>query len=147
AGSSVASTAMGFFGQTPLGLGSSGDQIFIFQAASVNVSNGAVTSPVVLSGWSNTTWLTGTTTTPAKNTSYLPAGLVNGAVTYAANFSGTPADNHYNCATTSGTKANLLAAIYNGALSSANWTTGALSFPQCSFFTVTTPTPTKTPTN
>lgn len=104
---SPATWSLGSANGTALNLSASGDQIFAFQ--------GSNTSPQFLYGAhfaSTDDWITGTSN--SANTSNLPSILESGKTAfYGGNF-----DNAYYSGITTGTRAELLAAITNA----ANWT-------------------------
>jgi hypothetical protein len=119
-------TVTNIFGNKPMKLASDYDQVFLFQAASVDSSTGAVTSPVVIAGINMTAWVTASGPVGAqegslkKGGSWLPPQLdpaQNGGVTAAlcaglGTYRGT-----YNCADTDDSPTGLR----NAVCTSANW--------------------------
>jgi hypothetical protein len=121
--SSSVGTVTNIFGNTPMKLGAAEDQIFLFQAASVDPSTGVVTSPVLITGLGMSGWITGGN--PSSKNSWLPAQLdpnQNGGVTAALGGIFNGADGTYNCINTDGTPADLRNAIYT--VSNWNWNDG-----------------------
>ncbi|MEI7781446.1 MAG: YDG domain-containing protein, partial [Planctomycetota bacterium] len=81
------------------GASTSGDQVIAY--------TGSATNPTFLYAVTSNTWIN--TGTPSSNTSYLPAGLING--TTARDFTTEVDDQYYNVASISGTKNQILASI------------------------------------
>ena len=128
-------TVTNIFGNTPMKLAAQADQIFLFQADSVDGSTGAITNLRLITGINMWPWQTyaGQFTTGdgslQKGGSWFPAQLdpaQNGGVT--ASLSGYASanmwvgDGTYNCIDTDDTPAGLRNAVYMG--SNWNWNDG-----------------------
>jgi len=114
-------------------MNASGDNLFAFQAAAFTT---APTTPTLLAGIVSRSFIT--TGTTSASTTYLPSALALGATALDMTGSATTtSDGYYNGALTTGTAAQLRAAIDNR----ANWFTsnGTTAIPAFAGFTVQTP--------